>query len=135
MNENGIDIKLDPASEKFVRAMEVLTAVGLTIMVGAGLVYFSGHGQCTPFEKVVTNWHRPVVEYWAITRGAESQGYGWIINNLHCAARVALLGIAIMMMAPLVAVLALLPSKGIYRLFYVVLAIELVVAALMPLMD
>ncbi len=133
MSEQDNGIELDPSSEKFVRAMEVLTAIGLLILVGAGVVYFSGHGQCTPFEVVVANWHLPVNEYWVVTRGDEAQGYGWIIHNLQCAARVALVGIAFLLSAPLVAVLAMLPTKGLYRWFYVVLAIELVLATLMPL--
>ncbi|NLS79527.1 MAG: hypothetical protein GXY76_19940 [Chloroflexi bacterium] len=135
MGHHEHDIPLDPSSVKFVRAMEVLTIIGMTIVIGAGLAYFAGWGQCTPFETVVANWHLPVAEYWEMTRGAESQGYGWIIHNLRCAARVVLVGMAVLMTAPLVAVLAMLPTKGIYRWFYIVLALELIAASLMPLLE
>ena len=130
------NVQIDEASLRFVKAMEILTNIGLAIMIISGLWYFAGLSQCADPQAVVRNWHMPASQFWSETQHIEANGYSWFLDNLDCAANVSVLGMAILLLAPLVSILAVLPISGsIYVAFYIVLIIEFVFAVIRPLLS
>lgn len=130
------DVRIDKASLRFVKAMEIFTNIGLVIMVVSGIWYFAGLSQCADPQAVVRNWHLPASEFWSETQHIDANGYSWFLGDLDCAANVSVLGISILLLAPLVSILAVLPlSGGIYVVFYFVLIVEFVFAVIRPLLS
>lgn len=129
------DVLIDKTSLRFVKAMEILTNIGLAVTIISGLVYFAGWSRCADPQAVVSNWHLPASQFWSETQQIEANGYSWFLSDLKCAANVSVLGMAILLLAPLVSILTVLPiSKGAYVAFYLVLIIEFILAMIMPLL-
>jgi hypothetical protein len=126
--------RVDPVSSRFVRVLEILATIGLVIMVIAGVAYFAGLTQCPDPQIYVDNWDKPANEFWTETEGIEAVGYAWFARNLGCASNVSILGIVVMMLAPLVAMIAVIPiSTGLYLLFFAILIVEFAIAVARPL--
>ena len=125
----------DPSAYRFVRTMEIIATIGLAIVLIAGIAYLVGINNCVSPQTVVANWHLPASEFWQTTNHVEASGYAWFLGHLECAANICILGIAIMMLAPLMSILAALPTtRGIYLFFYLTLTAEFLFTILKPIL-
>lgn len=128
--------QLDHVSERFVRVIEIISNVGLIVMLLAGIAYFVDLPDCANPQALVRNWHKPASQFWMDTQQLEINGYSWFASDLQCAANISIVGMVIMMLAPFFAMLAAIPlSSGIYVVFFVLLAIEFVVAVTRPIIS
>jgi len=128
------DVKLDGMSQTFIRVMEFLTVIGLVVMIIPAIGYFAGIRQFVDVKETVRHWDKPASKFWEETRQINVDGYSWLRDNITYTDCLSILGIIVLMLAPLLSIIAAIPkSEGIYALLFLVLAIEFLIAVLRPL--
>lgn len=119
----------------FARVMEVVTWAGLAAMLVLGALYIAGVNPATPAAECAAHWHEPADAYWRGTRGEAPDGYAWFLGDLTKTDNLAVLGVVILAMAPVLSVLAAARhANRAYRVLFAALFLEFVFAVFRPLL-
>ena len=130
------EVKVDPMNTAFARVMELVTYLGLVVMVIFGLLYLFGLPGFADMKQVIANWHLSVSELWKELKGREIHGYSWFFSNLTKMDSLSMLGICILALAPFAAMIAALFRTGkqkAYTIFFIILILEFAFAILKPI--
>ena len=135
--EDKKQVYVDPANLVFAKAMEIMTYLGIAVMIIFGLLYLFGLSSFVDMKVAIAHWHLPVKEFWEQAVGIHIKGYDWFLNNLSSMDCLSMLGICILSLAPLVALIAAWPKAGaqhkVMYLLFLILVIEFVFAILKPI--
>ncbi len=130
-------VHVDPANLVFAKAMEIVTYIGLAVMIVFGLLYLVGFAPFVKVEHAIAHWHLPVSRFWHEVAGIHISGYGWFLKNLTKMDCLSKLGICILALAPLVGILAAWPKVGathrVLTLLFLILVVEYLFAIFKPI--
>lgn len=129
------EVIVDPENAAFARTMEVVTWVGLAALALAGGLYLCGVPANLSPATCAQNWELPVGEFWQRTQGGPVEGYAWFLRSLGKSDSLTILAVAILAMAPPLAIVAALTrtrAKLVFALL-TILVLEFVFATLRPL--
>ncbi len=136
MAEKKDQVYVDPTNLIFARVMEVMTYIGIAVMIIFGLLYLFGLKAFVNMKSAVSHWHLPVGKFWEEVSGIHISGYSWFLTNLSSMDCLSMIGICILASAPLGAIVAAITKVGKYRVFvflFLILIIEYVFAILKPI--
>jgi len=128
------EVKVDPMNTSFAKTMEILTYLGLVLMIVPGVAYLVMGVGYVSTEDVVKNWGKSTKEFWKSTKGIEIHGYSWFLNNLSYFDCLSVIGIVILAVAPLASVVAsTVRADAKYKILLLIVIVEFVVAIVRPL--
>ncbi len=128
------EVKVDPMNTAFARTMEILTYIGLILMIVPGLIYILTGIGYVDTVKAVENWGKSASEFWKSTKGIEVHGYSWFLNNLSYFDCLSIIGIVILAVTPLFSMIAsMVKADTKYKIILLIAVIEFVVAIVRPL--
>ncbi|WP_457548484.1 hypothetical protein [Archaeoglobus sp.] len=127
-------VEVDPMNTAFAKTMEILTYVGLVLMIVPGLIYFvTGIGYVNTAD-AVANWGKSANEFWKATKGIEIHGYSWFLNNLSYFDCLSIVGVVILAITPLASIVAaMVKADTKYKIILLIAMIEFIVAIVRPL--
>ena len=129
-----MEVEVEPMNKVFARVMEIVTYIGLIVMIVPGLLSLTGQNVYVDPMHVVNNWDKSAEEFWRDAKGIEIHGYNWFMENLIYFDSLSLIGIAILACAPMVSTLASIPyAPRAYKAILAVLLVELLFAIVRPL--
>jgi hypothetical protein len=103
-------------------------------MVVFGTLYLIGIGAVYDVSAVLQNWEKPVSQFWLSVRGRETQGYAWFLSHLRGMDSLALIGILLLALTPLIALLSIIwRIKGLYLILLIILIVEFLFSVFWPL--
>ena len=130
-------VYVDPANLIFARTMEIVTYIGIAVMIIFGLLYLFGLPAYVEMKDAIAHWHHPVGTFWHNVVGIHISGYNWFLKNLTCMDCLSMIGICILALAPFVAILAAWPKVGathrVLTLLFLILVVEYLFAILKPI--
>ena len=130
-------VYVDPANLVFAKAMEVVTYIGIAVMIIFGLLYLVGLSSFVDIKTAIAHWHLPVKEFWEEVAGIHIQGYSWFLKNLSKMDCLSMLGVCLLSLAPLASLVAAWPKAGaqhkVMFFLYLILIVEFVFAILKPI--
>lgn len=130
----GEEVKVKPMNTLFAKAMEIMTIMGLIIMVIPGIIYSAGISQFVDINSAIQQWDKPASRFWDVTAGIKISGYSWFMNNFTSMDCLSIVGIAILALTPLVSLLiGASKAERSYKIIFGVLIIEFVFAIIKPL--
>jgi len=128
------DVTVEPMNLWFAKAMEVMTYIGLIIMVFPGLFYLAVGEGYVHTHHVVKHWHKPAHHFWQSVKGIKVCGYSWFLTNLHHFDCLSKLGIVVLALAPLAALIAALSrAEGKYKIILLIAVLEVAFSIIRPL--
>ncbi len=130
-------VYVDPANLVFARAMEIVTYIGIAVMIIFGILYLVGISPFVDIKSAIAHWHLPVKEFWEEAVGIHIKGYSWFLSHLSKMDCLSMLGICILSLAPLASLIAAWPKAGaqhkVMYLLFLILVLEFVFAILKPI--
>ena len=75
-------VHVDPANLVFAKAMEIVTYIGIAVMIVFGLLYLFGLSSFVDMKAAIAHWHLPVGKFWHEVAGIHISGYDWFLKNL-----------------------------------------------------
>ncbi|NPA49812.1 MAG: hypothetical protein GXO20_07495 [Thermodesulfobacteria bacterium] len=130
-------IHVDPANLIFAKVMEIVTYIGIAVMIIFGLLYLVGISSFVDIKAAIAHWHLPVVQFWQEVVGIHISGYDWFLKNLTAMDCLSMLGICILALAPFAAIIAAWPKVGathkVLVLLFFILVVEYLFAILKPI--
>ncbi len=130
-------VHVDPANLVFAKAMEIVTYVGIAVMIVFGLLYLFGLSSFVDMKAAIAHWHLPVGKFWHEVAGIHISGYDWFLKNLTKMDCLSMLGICLLALAPLAGILAAWPKVGathkVLVLLFLILVIEYLFAIFKPI--
>jgi hypothetical protein len=124
-----------PINITFARIMRICTWVGLIILFVFGVLYFSGINGEYDASLIMRNWDKPVTRFWLSVRGQEARGYAWFLSHLWGMDSLAMIGILLLALTPLIALLFIIwRMKGLYLILLLVLVVEFLFSVFLPLL-
>jgi len=128
------EVRVDPVNIRFARVMEILTVVGLLVMIIPAIGYFMGINQFVSLEEAIKHWDEPAHKFWEDMKGMEISGYSWFLNNLSYTDCLSIVGIVILALTPLISLIVSIPkAEKLYKVLLFILAVEFVIAIVRPL--
>jgi len=128
------EVKVDPMNTAFARVMEILTYVGLALMIAPGIAYILGGTGYVSVESAISHWDKPASEFWMSVKGIEIKGYSWFLSNLSYLDCLSIMGIVILAIAPLASIVAAaVKADSKYKVILLIAVIEFIVAIVRPL--
>ena len=128
------EAEVEPMNTVFARVMEIMTTIGLVVMIVPGLISLTGQNVFIDPVHTVNNWDKPAEEFWMDAKGMRIHGYGWIIENLERFDCLSLVGIVILALTPMVSIVAAMTkAPRIYKLILLIVLAELSFAIVRPL--
>ncbi len=128
------EVEVEPMNSTFARVMEVVTYIGLVVMIVPGIISLTGQNVHVDPVYVVKNWDKSAEEFWESAKGIKIHGYDWFLENLEHFDSMCLLGVSILAIAPMVSILAaLIRAPRVYRILLAILFVEMVFAVVRPL--
>ena len=128
-----MDVEIEKEYLIFARVVRWTTTFGLLLLLISSTMYFLDIDPFIEPDRVVETWHLPATEFWKENTGAEIQGYSEFLNPIH-PDNVAIFSLFILALAPIIGLLSILPRfRGIYRILAIIVTLELVFAAIRPL--
>jgi len=122
------------ASMTFARVMKICTWTGLFILFVFGILYLSGINTVYDASLIMRNWDKPVSQFWISVRGREAQGYTWFLSHLRGMDSLAMTGILLLALTPLIALLSIIwRMKGMYLILLLILIVEFLFSVFWPL--
>jgi hypothetical protein len=122
------------ASMTFAWVMRICTWCGLIVLVVFGTLYLMGIGAVYDVSAVLQNWEKPVSQFWLSVRGRETQGYAWFLSYLRGMDTLAMTGILLLALTPLIALLSIIwKIKGLYLILLIILIVEFLFSVFWPL--
>ena len=129
--------KVDHASthQTFARVMRVLTWAGLIMLVLFGILYLTGINTTYDASLIIKHWDKPASQFWLDVSGQEAQGYAWFLSFLPSMDSLAMTGIMLLALTPLITFLFIVWNmKGLYLILVIVLIVEFLFSVLHPLL-
>jgi len=124
---------VDPLNQTFARVMEIVTWLGLALMLLFGALYILGVNPAVPGATCAAHWHRSADEYWQTTQQITPNGYAWFLGDLSRSDNLAVFGVVILAMAPVLSILAgIRRAKGLCQALLVLLLLEFTFAIFRP---
>jgi len=128
------DVKVDPINIVFARVIEILTYIGIVLMIVPGVIYVISGSGLVDVKEVVANWDKSVKDFWIDTKKMEIGGYNWFLTNLHYFDCLSIVGVVILALAPLVAIIASITKADFkYKIMLSIIIIEFIIAIVRPL--
>jgi len=129
-----MDVKVDPMNTTFARVMEIVTYIGLILMIAPGVMYLvTGNGFVSTAD-AVKYWDKPAKVFWETTKGIEISGYSWFLSNLGYMDCLSIVGIVLLALAPLAAIIAaIFKADSKYKILLAILVVEFIIAIVRPL--
>ena len=128
--------KMDDVSinKTFARVMRTLTWAGLIILVVFGILYLSGVNATYDASLLMQYWDKPASQFWLEVKGQETQGYTWFLSSIPSMDSLAMTGIGLLLLTPLITFLFIVwKMKGIYLILTIVLIVEFLFSVFWPL--
>ncbi len=127
-------VKVDPMNRAFAVTMEILTYIGLVLMIVPGVIYIFTSSGFVNVTDVIQNWDKPASEFWKEVKGIKISGYSWFLSNLTYMDCLSLVGIVFLALAPLAAIIAsITKADSKYKVILAIIVIEFVFAVVRPL--
>ena len=118
----------------FARTMKICTWAGLIILFVFGILYLSDINTVYDASLIMRNWDKPVSQFWISVRGREAQGYTWFLSHLRGMDSLAMTGILLLALTPLIALLSIIwRMKGLYLILMLILVVEFLFSVFWPL--
>ncbi len=136
MAEKKDQIYVDPINLIFARVMEVVTYIGIAVMILFGILYLAGLKAFVNMKEAISHWNLPVGKFWEEVAKIHISGYSWFLTNLSSMDCLSMIGICILSLAPLAALVAAITKVGKYKAFaflFLILIVEFVFAILKPI--
>ena len=128
------DVRVDPVNVRFARVMEILTTIGLLVMIIPAIGYFMGINEFVSLEEAIKHWDKPAHNFWEEIKGIKISGYSWFLNNLTYTDCLSVIGIVILALTPLISLVVSIPkAEKLYKVLLLILVIEFIIAILRPL--
>ncbi len=128
------EVRVDPINLRFARVMEILTIVGLLVMIIPAIGYFMGINQFVSLKEAIMHWDEPAHKFWEEMKGMEISGYSWFLNNLTYADCLSIIGIVILALTPLISlIVSISKAEKLYKVLLLILVIEFIIAIVRPL--
>jgi len=128
------EIRVDPMNTAFARTMEILTYIGLALMIAPGVAYIVSGTGYVKVEDAISHWDKPASEFWESVKGIEIKGYSWFLNNLSNLDCLSIIGIVVLAIAPLASIIAsAIKADSKYKIILLIAVIEFVIAIVRPL--
>lgn len=128
------DVKVDPINIVFARVIEILTYIGIVLMIVPGVIYVISGSGLVDVKEVVANWDKSVKDFWIDTKKMEIRGYNWFLTNLHYFDCLSIVGVVILALAPLIAIIASITKADFkYKIMLSIVIIEFIIAIVRPL--
>ena len=109
-------VRIGSENALFAKTMEITTLIGLILLVGAGIFYFTGLHDMVGVQTAIQNWDKAAPEFWEATTGNRVGGYSWFADHLSFVDGVTVLGVAFLAFVPLVSSFAsLFKANRAYR--------------------
>jgi hypothetical protein len=127
-------VEIEPMARVFSGTMQLMTWIGLTILVVFGLLYITGlmPGN-VELEDCINYWGKPTSDFWQATAGRKANGYKWFLMHLNTGDSWSLVGVALLAFSPVVSLLlASFKAPRIFKLILFVLCLELIFAVIRP---
>ena len=123
------EIKVDHMALTFAKIMTVFTIIGIVLMVIPAIFYFMGLNQYIPLSEATQYWQNPTVEFWKQVKGISVHGYDWIFKNLQYSDCQSMVGVLLLMTAPLLSMFAaIIKASKVYKLLLLVASAEFVIS-------
>jgi len=128
------DVKVDPINIVFARVIEILTYIGIVLMIVPGVIYVISGSGLVDVKEAVANWDKSVKDFWIDTKKMEIRGYNWFLTNLHYFDCLSIVGVVILALAPLIAIIASITKADFkYKIMLSIVIIEFIIAIVRPL--
>jgi hypothetical protein len=125
-------VGVDDLNLKFANVMRTLTALGIVVLLISSAMYFLDIDPFVEPDRVVETWHLPASEFWKTNIGHEIH-YSEFLNPIH-PDNMAIISLFFLAFAPFLSILSVITKfKGIYRLIAIIVIIELLFAAVRPI--
>jgi hypothetical protein len=129
--------KLNPNNREhhtFANALMVCTWIGLGIMILFGSLHLLGFKSSVDVSIVTKNWDKPVTQFWLSVSGEEAHGYAWLLSRVLNMDSLALSGILLLSLTPLIALLSIIwRAKKPYLIVLTILVAEFLFLLFRPL--
>jgi hypothetical protein len=123
-----------PINMTFARTMKICTWAGLIILFVFGIFYLSDINTVYDASLIMRNWDKPVSQFWLSVRGREARGYAWFLSHLRSMDSLAMTGILLLALTPLIALLSIIwRMKGLYLILLLILIVEFLFSVFWPL--
>lgn len=132
--ESGEAPQPEPMNLIFAKVMEILTYVGMIVMVVFGAAYLFGIKPFIHPSVVVSNWHLEADKFWTLIKGHPIRGYYFFkhLNTMDC---LSLLGISTLAIAPFVSMLfSFFKADKTYKIFFLIVMAIFMFAILKPIL-
>ena len=131
---NNNDFQVDPMGIAYAKAMEILTYVGLAMMLIPGVLYLFGISPFADVNTVALHWGEPASMFWKNIHDMEVHGYSWFLHYITNMDMLCIAGVAVLAMVPLFSLIAsALKAKGPYKPLMILLILEFAFAIVKPL--
>jgi hypothetical protein len=122
-------------SMTFARVMRICTYAGLIVLFSFGILYLSGINAQYDASLIMRNWDKPVSQFWLSMRGREAQGYAWFLSHIREMDSLAMTGIVVLSLTPLIALISIVGKvKGLYLILLLILVAEFLFSVFRPLL-
>ncbi len=129
-----MNVEIEEEYLRFAKIIRYATLLGLLVMITSSVMYFLDIDSFVEADRVVETWHLPSSEFWKENVGREMQSYSEFLYIAH-PDTVAVFAILILALAPVFALLSILPRmKGIYRILTLIVISELLFGAIRPIL-
>lgn len=127
-----VEVEVEKANKVYARIIEVLTIIGLIVMVVGLVLYLSGSIPVfVDLDKLAEFWGCSAPKFWKAVRGEElSQGYEWIITNLNFADIISVLGVVLLPIGVIIGIIATIALYGSKRDIMVAVAVAVFIIML-----
>lgn len=128
------EVVVDPMNVRFARVMEVITWIGLILMIVSGIAYLISGAGFVDVNSALEHWGDPSSTFWKETKGIEIHGYSWFFGNLRYMDCLSLVGVVLLAGTPLLSTIAAITkADSKYKIILGALVIEFVFAIMRPL--
>ncbi len=126
---------IDHASDTFAKVLTICFWIGLGITVLFGALYLFGVHPSVDAVTVVQSWDKPITQFWLSVKGEESRGYAWFLSHLWGMDSLAMIGILLLALTPLIALLFIIwKMRGLYLVLLLILVVEFLFSVFWPLL-
>ncbi len=128
------EVRVDPMNTAFARTMEILTYIGLALMIVPGIAYIVSGTGYVKVEDAISNWDKSASEFWKSVMGIEIKGYSWFLNNLSNFDCLSIVGIVVLAIAPLASIItSTVKADSKYKIILLIAITEFIIAIVRPL--
>ncbi len=127
------EIEVDQMALAFAKIMTIFTIIGIVLMIIPAVFYFMGQNQYIPLSEATKYWQNPTVDFWKQIKGVSIHGYDWIFKNLQYSDCQSMIGVLLLMIAPLLSMFAAIPkaSGKIYKVLLLIASAEFIVSIIL----